>query len=389
MKFSVLIPTRDRLELLRMAIETVRRQDYDDWEVIVSDNQSPPEVRKYVESLEDPRIRWFGTSQVLPVTDNWNRALDRSTGDYVVMLGDDDGLLPGYFRALAEVIDRFDEPDAIYSDALQFAYPNVLPTHPAPFVQLAYSELFQGRTRPFVSPSSDRMAAVKRTMGIRLAFSYNMQHFVLSRKLVARLSTFGPLFQSPYPDYFASNLVLLEAAELVLIPQPMVMIGISPKSFGFYYVNDRAQEGTDALGSFDRAFVPEAMRSAVLPGNPLLTGWFLAMAWLEQRVGVKHGLKVDTGRYRYLQVAWAVQRRGLRAIRSYTPFLRVGELAHFTARLCVANLVSDSRRAEWRRRESPWPPYHPELLAVAARTILDLFETTQPLALDWGEAPTS
>jgi len=38
MKFSVLIPTRNHLDLLSYAIETVRRQDYSDWEIIVSDN---------------------------------------------------------------------------------------------------------------------------------------------------------------------------------------------------------------------------------------------------------------------------------------------------------------------------------------------------------------
>src|SRR5436309_15029243 len=32
-KFSVLLPTRNRLDLLKQAIETVRRQDYADWEI--------------------------------------------------------------------------------------------------------------------------------------------------------------------------------------------------------------------------------------------------------------------------------------------------------------------------------------------------------------------
>jgi len=389
MRFSVLLPTRDRLELLRLAVETVRRQDYDDWELIVSDNQSPPKVRRYVESLNDSRIRWYGTSQLLPVTDNWNRALEHSTGDYVVMLGDDDGLLPGYFRALAGVLERYGAADAIYYDALQFAYPNVLPNHPAPFVQLGYSELFRGNDRPFVSLWSDRLAAVKRTMAIRLAYSYNMQHFLLSRKLINRLSTFGPLFQSPYPDYFASNLVMLEAEQLVLLPRPMVVIGISPRSFGFYYFNDRAQEGTDMLASFDRSFVPDPTRTAVLPGNPLLTGWFLAMAWLEHRVGGKHGLKADAGRYRYLQVAWTVQRKGLGAIRGYRQWLGAGEAVRFTTRLAAMKLVPEKLRGKWLRRESPWPPYHPEQVDVAAQTILELFEATPPVVIDRGEAVAS
>ena len=39
-EFSVLLPTRNRVRLLAEAIETVRAQDFADWEIIVSDNAS-------------------------------------------------------------------------------------------------------------------------------------------------------------------------------------------------------------------------------------------------------------------------------------------------------------------------------------------------------------
>ena len=44
MKFSILLPTRDRLELLKLAVESVRLQDYAEWEIIVSDNASSQDV---------------------------------------------------------------------------------------------------------------------------------------------------------------------------------------------------------------------------------------------------------------------------------------------------------------------------------------------------------
>lgn len=39
MKFSELIPTKDRLPLLHLAVQDVRDQDYDDWEIAVPDKQ--------------------------------------------------------------------------------------------------------------------------------------------------------------------------------------------------------------------------------------------------------------------------------------------------------------------------------------------------------------
>ena len=59
MKFSILIPTRNRLDLLRYAVDSVRRQDYDDWEIVVSDNASTQDVAGYVRGLGDARVRYF------------------------------------------------------------------------------------------------------------------------------------------------------------------------------------------------------------------------------------------------------------------------------------------------------------------------------------------
>ena len=137
MKFSVLLPTRNRLDLLRYAIESVIRQDYSDWEVIVADNCSNEDVAGYVAGLNDSRIRYFRTTASIPVTDNWNFALGQSTGDYVVMLGDDDCLLKGYFRILLKLIGQFSNPDFIYTDAFQYAYPGVMPGIPGVFCKSA------------------------------------------------------------------------------------------------------------------------------------------------------------------------------------------------------------------------------------------------------------
>ena len=100
------------------------------------------------------------TAHFLSVTDNWNNALKCSSGDYVVMLGDDDCLLKGYFRELSMLIDRFSEPDCIYVDALQFAYPGVVPGHAKGFVQLGYSKLFEGRREPILLPRTEALAAL-------------------------------------------------------------------------------------------------------------------------------------------------------------------------------------------------------------------------------------
>ena len=50
-KFSVLLPTKNRLELLKSAIWSVREQNYDNWEIIVADNCSQEDIKGYLDSL--------------------------------------------------------------------------------------------------------------------------------------------------------------------------------------------------------------------------------------------------------------------------------------------------------------------------------------------------
>ena len=87
-------------------------------------------MAEYVESLHDTRVVYVRTTRPLAVTDNGNNALEHSSGDYVIMLGDDDALLSTYFSRTRRLIAEFDQPQVIYHNALVYAYPGVVPDEP-------------------------------------------------------------------------------------------------------------------------------------------------------------------------------------------------------------------------------------------------------------------
>ena len=51
MFFSVIIPTYNRVDLLRRALESVWAQDFHDYEIVVVDDGSHDETMAYLESL--------------------------------------------------------------------------------------------------------------------------------------------------------------------------------------------------------------------------------------------------------------------------------------------------------------------------------------------------
>jgi glycosyltransferase involved in cell wall biosynthesis len=328
MKFSVLLPTRNRLEFLRFAVETVRRQDVGDWEIIVSDNDSEDDIAGYVASIADPRLHYQRTDRFLPVTENWNYALASSRGDYVVMLGDDDGLMPGYFATMTELLTRFDHPELIYTSGYLFAYPGVLPDHPQGLLDhYRNGVFFAGAEQAFRLDGRQARRVALDAMNFKMSFAYNMQYSLVSRRLIDRLAPLGSFFQSPFPDYYATIVMFLKAQQIVIEPRPLVAIGITPKSYGFYLFNDRESEGVEFLNSLAASDLPERTRRILLPGTNMNTSWLLAMETVATNLGGEMPLRVNHRRYRLLQ--------SLRVLRAYyrMPDRSRGDVAQLRARL--------------------------------------------------------
>lgn len=295
MRFSILLPTRNRLEYLRLAVESVLRQDMSDWQLVISDNQSEQDTEGYISSLGDSRIVYRRTERVLAVTENWNRALALSGGDYIVMLGDDDALLGGYLGRMDELIREFEEPDLIYTKALLFTYPGVDPEHPAGFLMdHGCAEFFAGASRPFVLEHSTALDVVRATMHFRLQFDFNAQFALISRRLIDALRAYGDFYQSDFPDYYSMNASFLRARRIVVDPHPRVVIGVTPKSYGYFHVNHKEDEGRAFLGGV----APPAST-----GTNINVGWLSAATVLEQGVGADFGLHVNRRRYRFVQAA--------------------------------------------------------------------------------------
>jgi len=309
MRFSVLLPTRNRLDLLTYAIETVRRQDYDDWEIVVSDNASEQDIAGYIRSLNEPRIKYVRTQAFIPVTENWNNALNNSSGDYIIMLGDDDCLLRGFFKTMHSLIEEFHYPESIYTNALLYAYPDVMQGYPEGFLQpYGYAPFFRNALKPFLLNRTEAYELARDAMHFRMSYTFNMQHSVLKRTFIDRLAKNGPFFQSPYPDFYATNVILLKAETLVVNPTPMVVVGISPKSFGYYYFNDQEKKGVDFLNNLPEAETTRRMEHIILPGLADKTSWLISMETIKLHYGSEFLLTVDYNRYRYLQILYVYGR---------------------------------------------------------------------------------
>ncbi len=120
-KISVLMPTYNTPEkLLVAAIESVRRQLYDHWELCIADDASKqPHVRKILERYQqkDPqRIKIVIRETNGHISAASNSALALAHGDFIALLDHDDELRPHALACVALELDAHPDADLIYSD---------------------------------------------------------------------------------------------------------------------------------------------------------------------------------------------------------------------------------------------------------------------------------
>jgi glycosyltransferase involved in cell wall biosynthesis len=122
-RFSVLVPTRDRPATLAHTLRTCLEQDFDSYEVIVSDDGTNPATATTVESLAGPRLRYHCAGRSLTMAENWEHALSFARGEYILVVGDDDGLMPGGLADLDRLLDAYQCP-ALSFERVNYHWPN-------------------------------------------------------------------------------------------------------------------------------------------------------------------------------------------------------------------------------------------------------------------------
>jgi len=111
---SIIIPTYNRAEDLKRALQSVFDQTFTDWEVLVVDNHSIDETDSIIKSFNDPKIKLFKIHNAGVIAASRNLGLQHALGEYIAFLDSDDWWLP---KKLEESIKYMSHgTDVVYHD---------------------------------------------------------------------------------------------------------------------------------------------------------------------------------------------------------------------------------------------------------------------------------
>lgn len=111
-----MIPYYSNRGYLLEAIDSVRHQTRDDWELVVVDDAGPEPIDRLVADLADNRITAVRNPINLGLAANWNRCIDLARAPWVTLLHADDRLTPGYAEAVLTAIERDPGLAAVFTD---------------------------------------------------------------------------------------------------------------------------------------------------------------------------------------------------------------------------------------------------------------------------------
>lgn len=246
-KFSILLPTKNRYKLLKSCVNSILEQDYKDYELIVSDNNSIDETKAYCKSISDKRLKYYRLDSDAPVTDNWNNAYSKAQGEYVIIVGDDDYLTKSFlFKINSQLKSEKHEGIVIVAHA-----------------RYHFSDYFDQNYK-------NKLVLKKYTNGVHLVKSANyLKSFFnfdktfhsaaicIKRNILDSIvdtDDSGP-YKEPFPDYTAIFSAISLVDCVTFIDSPLLIAGVSSRGCGNQTLTNRKQYWSDEL-SRDFEFLP-------------------------------------------------------------------------------------------------------------------------------------
>ena len=114
---TIAIPTYNRADLLKIAIQSCLSQKYNNLEILVIDGGSTDNTKAVVKSFKDLRIVYTKNKTNIGMMGSWNRSITLAKGKYLLILGDDDVLYPDFISEALKVYVKHPNLGFIFTHA--------------------------------------------------------------------------------------------------------------------------------------------------------------------------------------------------------------------------------------------------------------------------------
>ena len=219
MKFTLIIPTKNRRETAIKAVKSGTMSRYDDIEIIVTDGSDDDSLGKEIKNLKDPRVKYFHHTKSLSMKNNWEFGVSKATGDYVSIIGDDDALMPDGFLFAAELI-KLSGTNVLHCKCPNYKWPD--------YPLVSRRNLIELKLPTTVMHEANPRSQLRRAYEFeaRSGTGPGVYHGIISKKFLDNLkSKRGAYFIDENPDFDSGFCTLLYADSFLQTTYPLFLSG--------------------------------------------------------------------------------------------------------------------------------------------------------------------
>lgn len=225
---SVIIPTKERYKYLKECLATLVTIGSQDIEIIVQDNSANNEdIKEYINKLNWEHIKYYHSSLKLSQTENSDLALDKTTGEYVTYIGDDDTIS-------IQMIDVVKWMKELRAEACSFPVA-IYYWNDVVFKFIKYPSLsfINKKISIFKVNSLNQLKSTIRMGGTTIGIMPKVYHGIVSKNVLLKVRNItGSFFPGPSPDMANAVALSLCVKKHVYISLPLMVSGYSYKSAG-------------------------------------------------------------------------------------------------------------------------------------------------------------
>jgi glycosyltransferase involved in cell wall biosynthesis len=105
-KIQVFLLTYNRPEYVKDAISSILNQDYDDFELIVSDNSTDSKTEELLKDIKHPKFKYLKRTPSLPSIEHFFKCIHEVTSEYFVLFHDDDMMMTDYLSKVITALEN-------------------------------------------------------------------------------------------------------------------------------------------------------------------------------------------------------------------------------------------------------------------------------------------
>ena len=261
---SILLPTVNPNERVVSIISELLECEKFGFQLVVSLNAPSQALELESRYESDSRLVVSIEPQRLNVAENWTRAVEKSSGKYLWLIGDDDYILREQLLQVLELLEK-ENVDCLSFNGWSYIFPSEM-TKNLPLSRPRHFNYKKSILGVLTHKKYEEI--IKNMYRFVPLIPLNMQLTIFSRDTIEKI---GGRFKMPFPDHIALMEFLAVAKIWKVVDERWCIVGMAPSSFG-----NSAYQSSDSAGEAYLGLIQSEL--SPIPGNILNS---VMLSWLE------------------------------------------------------------------------------------------------------------